>query len=144
TLGAFQNDATNLVGGGEPVRLQIARLTPEVFPTLGVGPLLGNTHGAGNATDERTAVLGYGLWRSHFGGDPGVLGRTVSLDGEPHVATAVMPPGFYFPNRGAQLWTPLRLTEEDYQQYGNNYLEAVGRLREGVSFEAARADLLGV
>jgi putative ABC transport system permease protein len=143
-LGAFQNDATNLVGGGEPQRLQIARLTPEVFPALGVAPLLGGVFGVGGADDERAAVLGYGLWQSRFGGDPTVLGKSVSLDGEPHVVVAVMPQSFYFPNRSTQLWTPLHLTEEDFQEYANNYLEAVGRLREGVTFEDARADLLGV
>ena len=141
-LGAFQNDATNLVGGGEPLRLQIARLTPEVFPALGVAPLLGGD--LGESDGERAAVLSYGLWQSRFGGDPGVLGTSVSLDGEPHVVVAVMPQSFSFPNRSAQLWTPLQLTEEDFQEYGNNYLEAVGRLREGVTFEEARADLLGV
>lgn len=145
SLGAFQNDATNLVGGSEPLRVQIARLDREVFPALGVQPLMGRFFGAeAGSADEPTAVLGYGLWQSRFGGDPGILGRTVSLDGEPHVVVGVMPRSFYFPNRSAQMWTPLRLTEEDYQQYGNNYLEAVGRLREGVTFEQARADLLGV
>jgi predicted permease len=144
-LGAFQNDAVNLVGVGEPLRIQLARLTPEVFPILGVAPLAGSLFGSpSSGAQERAVVLGHGLWQTRFGGDPGVLGRSVSLDGEPYVVVAVMPEGFYFPNRSAQLWTPLHLSEEEYQQYGNNYLEAVGRLRDGVAFEEALADLLGV
>jgi predicted permease len=93
------------------------------------------------ATDARTVVLSYGLWQARFGGDPGVPGRTVSLDGALHTVIGVMPAGFHFPGREAQLWTPLRFVEEDFVDRNNSYLEAAGRLAEGVTFERARADL---
>ncbi|HSJ16388.1 MAG TPA: ABC transporter permease, partial [Longimicrobiales bacterium] len=144
-LGAFRRDALNLVDGGEPARIAAAAVTPDVLPLLGVRPLLGTWLDADQSVaGGSTVVLGYGVWRSRFGGDPGVAGRVISLDGTPHVVVGVMPRGFHFPNREAQLWTALRFTEEDYAQRDNNSLEAVGRLAAGVSFGRARADLDGV
>ncbi|HSJ14416.1 MAG TPA: ABC transporter permease, partial [Longimicrobiales bacterium] len=141
-LGAFRRDALNLVDGGEPARIAAAAVTPDVLPLLGVRPLLGTWLEADeSAAGGSPVVLGYGVWRSRFGADPGVAGRVISLDGTPHVVVGVMPRGFHFPNREAQLWTALRFTEEDYAQRDNNYLEAVGRLAAGVSFGRARADL---
>lgn len=142
SLGAFLRDAVNLTGGGEPQRVSMAAVTPEVFPLLGVRPSFGVAFEAGTrAENARTVVLSHGLWQSRFGGDPGVLGRVVNLDGAPHVVTGVMPPTFHFPARETQLWMPLRLVEEDFADRGNNYLEAVGRLAGGVTLEQARADL---
>ena len=142
-MGAFERTAANLVGGGEPQRLALARLTDEVFPLLGVPAALGRVFGEGGAApdDERVAVLGHGLWQSRFGGDPRVLGRTIDLDGTSHVVVGVMPASFRFPDREAQLWTPLRLTEDDYADRFNNYLEGVARLAEGFTFDQAAADL---
>jgi predicted permease len=138
-LGAFMRDAVNLVDGGTPTRVSTAFVTREVLPLLGVRPLLG----ALPADDEtgRMVVLGHGLWQARFGGAGQVIGRTVSLNGVPHTVVGVMPAGFHFPSRDVQLWTPLRLVEADFEDRGNNYLEAVGRLAPGVSFERARADL---
>jgi predicted permease len=137
-MGAFANDAVNLVGGGEPRRLAIARVTPEVLPLLGVSPILGR---AFTGDDLSGAVISYGLWQSQFGGDAGILGRKVNLNGAPYTIQAVMPRGFYFPSREVQLWTLLALRAEDFENRANNYLEGVGRLRPGVTFEQARADL---
>jgi putative ABC transport system permease protein len=137
-MGAFANDAVNLVGGGEPRRLAIARVTPEVLPLLGVSPILGR---AFTGDDLSGAVISYGLWQSQFGGDAGILGRKVNLNGAPYTIQAVMPRGFYFPSREVQLWTLLALRVEDFENRANNYLEGVGRLRSGVTFEQARAEL---
>jgi putative ABC transport system permease protein len=140
SLGAFAVDAVNLVGGGEPRRLAISPLTPEVLPVLGVQPLLGRVFGPGEQ-DERTVVLSYGLWRSQFGGDPGVLGRTVNLNGAPFTVIGVMPRSFFFPSREYELWRVLTFSAEDYEDRGNSYIEGVGRLKPGVTFEQARAEL---
>ena len=142
SLGAFMRGAVNLVGEGDPQRVPSASVTTEVLPLLGVRPLLGALPAAADdATASRTVILGHDLWQSQFGGAAEVLGRVVSLDGAPHVVAAVMPPGFHFPSRDAELWIPLRLVEEDHADRANNYLEAVGRLGAGVSFDQARADL---
>ena len=142
-MGAFYRNAVNLVGGGDPQRLTIASMTPEVLPLLGIPAALGRVLDPtnGGEPDARTAVLGYGLWQSRFGGDPDVLGRTVNLNGVPFQVIGVMPPTFHFPSRDVQLWTPLVLREEDFADRTNTYLDGVGRLREGVTLEQARADL---
>jgi predicted permease len=139
-LGAFAGDAVNLVGGGEPRRLAITSATPEVLSLLGVSPALGRVFVSGNA-DDASAVISYGLWQSQFGGDPGVLGRTINLNGAPRTIIGVMPAAFYFPNRDVQMWTLLTLREEDFANRTNNYIEAVGRLKQGVTFEQTRAEL---
>jgi len=144
TLGAFTGIGVNLVeGGGDPQRLSGATVTGEVLPLLGVAPVLGRVFDSANGGggDVGTVVLSYGLWQSQFGGDRNVLGRSVTLNGAPYQVIGVMPPGFYFPSRETQLWTHLVLREEAYADRDDNYLEAVGRLKPGVTMSQARADL---
>jgi putative ABC transport system permease protein len=139
-FGAFAGDSLNLVGVGEPRRLEVTPVTSDVLPVLGVSPMLGRLFASGD--DDRTAVvLSYGLWQSQFGGDPGVLERTISLNGAPYSVIGVMPRGFYFPNRDTQLWTVLTFSEQNLASRDNSYIEGVGRLAPGVSFEQARAEL---
>ena len=140
-MGAFGTDAVNLVGGGEPRRLAITPVTPEVLPLLGVRPLLGRVFDSRNHDDISAAVISYGLWQSQFGGDAGVLGQKVNLNGAPYTIVGVMPPAFYFPGREVQMWTLLTFREEDFASRTNSYIEAVGRLEPGVTFEQARAEL---
>ena len=140
-MGAFAGDAVNLVGGGEPRRVPIARLTAEVFPLLGVAPVLGRAFESDGSADLNTAVISYGLWQSQFGGVPGILGQTVNLSGATHTIIGVMPRTFYFPTRDVQLWTPLTFRDEDLANRTNTYIEGVGRLKPGISFEHARAEL---
>jgi predicted permease len=140
-MGAFASNAVNLVGGGEPRRLSITPVTPEVLPLLGVRPALGRVFDANSNDDVNSVVISHGLWQSQFGGAAEVLGQKVSLDGAPYTIIGVMPPSFYFPTRGVQLWTLLTLREEDFENRTNSYLEAVGRLKPGVTFEESRAEL---
>jgi predicted permease len=141
-LGAFRRDAANVVGEGEPQRLEMALVTPEVLPLLGLSPILGRVFEPGNgAADARAVVLSHGLWQARFGGDRDILGRTVSLDGTPHTIIGVMPPAFHFPTREVQLWAPLQLVEEDFVDRNNTYIHGVGRMAPGVTFERALADL---
>ena len=139
-MGAFADAAVNLVGGGEPRRLAITPVTPEVLPLLGVKPALGRVFGSGDA-DRTAVVLSHGLWQSQFGGDPAVLGRNVNLDGVPYTIIGVMPPAFYFSSRDAQLWTLLTFRDEDFANRSNSYIQGIGRLKPGVTFEQARAEL---
>jgi len=139
-MGAFADSPVNLVGGGEPRRLAGTPVTPDVFPLLGVQPALGRVFGPGDQ-DLRSVVISHGLWQSQFGGDPAVVGRTINLDGAPYTIVGVMPATFYFPNRDKQLWTLLTFSEADLSSRTNSYIEAVGRLKPGVTFEQARAEL---
>jgi predicted permease len=140
-MGAFTGGTVNLVGGGEPRRLGTAQITAEVLPVLGVKPVLGRVFESGGPDDTSAAVISYGLWQSQFGGSPGVLGQKVNLSGAPYTIIGVMPRSFYFPDRGAQMWTLLTLQPDDFADRTNSYIEGVGRLKRGVTFERARAEL---
>jgi predicted permease len=141
-MGAFAGDSANLVGGGEPRRLSVAAVTAEVLSVLGVRPLLGRAFESSDA--ERSAIISYGLWQSQFGGDAGVIGRSIDLNGAPFTILGVMPPAFYFPGRQVQMWRHLTFRDEDFANRTNNYLEAVGRLKPGVTFEQARSELMTI
>lgn len=139
-MGAFASDAVNLVGAGEPLRVPISRVTPEVLPLLGVKPMIGRVFEPTDA-DARRVIVSYGLWQAQFGSDPAVLGRTITLSGADHAVIAVMPRGFFFSDRDVQMWTTLAFQPQDFENRGNNYIEGVGRLRSGVTFEQARTEL---
>jgi predicted permease len=139
-MGAYANDAVNLVGGGEPRRLAIARLNVEVLPLLGVSPALGRVF-EDSDSGSNVAVLGYGLWQSQFGGNASVLGQKISLNGDPYTVIGVMPRAFYFPARDTQLWTLLTFREEHFANRANNFTEGLARMKPGVPFERGKAEL---
>jgi predicted permease len=139
-MGAFAADAVNLVGVGEPRRLEITAVTPEVLPLLGVRPALGRVFEPGDE-DRAAVIISHGLWQSQFGSDPAVLSRTITLNGAPYTVIGVMPRDFYFPNRDIYMWRALTFREGDLANRNNNYIEAVGRLKPGVTFEQAGAEL---
>ncbi|HXO22231.1 MAG TPA: ABC transporter permease [Thermoanaerobaculia bacterium] len=142
-MGAFHGISVNLVGQGDPVRLEGSAVTADLFPLLGAWPLLGRlfTAAEDRAGTAGTLVLSYPLWQNDFGGDPRVLGRKVSLDGAPFVVIGVMPRDFHFPTRQALLWTPTQFGEDDFVERDNRYLQVVAKLRRGVSLGAARAEM---
>ena len=140
-MGAYFNNAANLVGGGEPRRIETARVTPELMPLVGVPAAVGRTIAPERGDSGATAVISHGLWQSHFGGDRNVVGRTLRLDGTPHTIIGVMPPTYRFPSRNVDVWTPLVLAGDDFAERNNNYLDVVARLAPGVTLEQARAEL---
>ena len=140
---AYTTASANVIGAGEPQRVDAGSVTADLFPTLGVQPLIGRRF---TADDDREgaagcAILSYRMWQSTFGGDAGVIGRRLVLDSEPFEIIGVMPPTFRFPAANVLLWTTLRLGEQAFQDRGNNFLESVARLRDGVSIEAVRTEL---
>lgn len=138
-MGAYWIRAANLVGAGDPRRLETVLATPEVLPLLGVSPFLGRVFTARDT--GQVALLSYAFWQSQFGGDRDVIGRSVRLDGVPHTVIGVMPALFQFPNRSIEVWTPLVLREENFEERNDNFLEVLARLRGGVSVEQARREL---
>jgi predicted permease len=144
--GAFTGAAVNMVGSGEPVRIDAYRTTPQVFTVLGVRPMMGRTFDttqAGSA-DASSLVLSWALWQTQFGGDPQILGKALRLDGTPYTVIGVMPRTFQFPDEGTRLWMPLIFRDDDFLDRGDTYIHAVGRLKDGVAFEQGRADLASV
>jgi putative ABC transport system permease protein len=143
SMGAYRISPYNLGGEGEPERVEAASFTADVFPILGVAPARGRLFGPEDDRPEApgTAVLSHALWQARFAGEAGVIGRQILLDGAPHVVIGVMPPGFQFPNRTIQLWTPMRFPESSFAYRTDNYIYGVARLRKGVSLERARAEM---
>jgi putative ABC transport system permease protein len=144
SLAAFQNSTFNLTGSGEPMRVRGARVNFNMFPLLGVGPLKGRTFTAEEDRPNvpRVLVISEGLWRDRFGADEGVIGRGVTIDDQPWTIVGVMPRTFLFPNTSTQAWTPIGFTDDQRRQYGSHYISAMGRLKPGVTVEAAREDQL--
>lgn len=140
-MGAYWSCAANLVGAGEPRRLETACVTPDLLPLMGVAPGIGRVFTAEDLKSGQFVVLSHALWQSQFGGAPGVVGTSVRLDGVPHTVAGVMPASFQFPNRSVEAWTPLVLREDDYTDRTDNYLYVVARLRPGVSIEQARQEM---
>lgn len=143
TMAAFQQTSVNLVGQSEPVRLEAAVVTGELFRMLGVQPVMGRFL---TAEDDRegapdTALLSYGLWQSAFGGSEQVVGQSLRLDGMNYTVVGVMPPDFYFPYRDTGLWVALRLESQDFEDRDNNFLQVLAKLAPGVSLEQARAEM---
>jgi predicted permease len=139
-----------LTGAGEPQRLDAARVSASLFPMLGINPALGR----GFSVDEevpgrdRVVMLSDGLWRTRFGADASIVGRTITLNDESYVITGVLPPQFRFPRLEQlfvmgitggrpQLWMPFAIRDAER---GENSFAAVAKLRAGVSAEQARAE----
>ncbi|HET9982955.1 MAG TPA: ABC transporter permease [Longimicrobiales bacterium] len=134
--------ATIVASDGAPIRVSGGLTTANAFALLGVGPALGRTYGAAEDVPNgpRVVVLSDGLWRSAFGGDAGIVGRTIRLDGRPAQVIGVMPPGFSTPEGPRDLWAPLALDPAAANRK-SHFLRAIGRLRPGVDAAAAGAEM---
>ncbi len=145
TLSLYDQTTVNLSGVGEARQLDAELVAPGFFRMLGVAPAIGRTLAP---EDDRPGAVGAALisddlWRSQFGGDPGVVGRTIRLDDRPFTIAGVMPPRFKGLSFGVDVWAPLGpfMTESSLQSRGSRWLGAVGRLKPGVSPQTAQADL---
>lgn len=140
-MAAYRYASLSLVGDGEPVRLDGLAVTASFFPLLDARPFLGRTFlpeedRPGGTT--HVVVLSHALWKSRFGGDPGVVGRRLRLEGNLFTVVGVMPAGFDFPS-GALLWIPL--VPGTNQNRADKWLDVLARLKPGVSLEQASSDL---
>lgn len=144
-IGAYSGGSFVLSGSKEPLRVEAASITADVFGVLGVAPQLGRIfwpeHESAGA--ERVAVIGHGLWQRVFGSDPGIAGRQIVLDEKTFTVVGVMPRGFEFPIQPVpvEVWTPLVLPADMSNLRGAHYLDLVGLLKAGITPAAARADL---
>ena len=136
-----------LTGFGDPQGLKSLGVSGNLFQVLGAAPLLGRTFVEEEQWDgrARVAVLSYGLWQSAFGGDPAIVGRTITLSGRAFDVVGVMPRTFFFPGRDVQLWTPFGYTAQRVLSSRRpHWLGVVARLRPGVSLDRAREDMNSV
>ncbi|HZP04534.1 MAG TPA: ABC transporter permease [Terracidiphilus sp.] len=148
SLGAFTGKTFLLSGGPTPENLAAARLTPSVFSTLGVEPLLGRVFS--QQEDEsraQVAVISCGLWTDRYRRDPRVIGTTIELDRKPYTIVGVMPQTFEFPLQvgrlnQAQLWVPMSLTVDELSEASAGFwgYQMVARLKDGVTLSQAAQD----
>ena len=141
-LAALAPGTVTITGHGDPREAAAYRVSGDFFSVLGVPPLLGRPLVRSDDVPNggRVIVLSEAFWRGTFGGDPQVVGQTVTVDGEPCTVASVMPASFNYP-AGAEAWVPLALPA-DFQ--GNNFLRLVGRMKPGVSLSQATSDLRAV
>jgi putative ABC transport system permease protein len=134
--------ATLDTGSGDAERVVSQRVTANLFPLLGVSPVLGRGLTAEDdaADTPDVVVLSYGAWQRRFGG-AGILGRQVRVGGRPVTIVGVMPAGFSFPGVTTEMWFPMAFSAEERQRFGSHYLSAIARMKPGVTIDAARADL---
>jgi putative ABC transport system permease protein len=145
-MGAMAGQSYNLTGAGEPIHLIGGRITASMMTTLGLAPILGRNFLPGEELpygQEQTAILGYGLWQSHFGGRPDVLGRTIQLNGRAFTLVGVMPAETGLPER-VQIFTPLGFTEYERRSFGSLFSHVLGRLKPAVTLATARAEMTAI
>ncbi len=144
-IAAFAERSYNLTGVGEPERLDGRRVSANLFDLLGAKPLLGRTFLAEeDKPGTKVVLLKEGLWKRRFGGDPGVVGKTVNLNGEPYTVLGVLPDGVQLPSFGKwrdQVWVPMGFTPEEAGERSSHYLQVVGRLKPGVKLEQGQAEM---
>jgi putative ABC transport system permease protein len=155
SLSAMSTGTANLTGTGEPERLQTARVSADFFETLGVRPALGRGFRAGEDSDghDRVVILTDGFWRRRFNSDPGIVGRTVTLDSAAQTVVGVLPASFRFPTASVldtgspaiekpELFKPITFSKNEMNELmGTFNYNVVARLKEGLSREGALAEL---
>ena len=147
-------DEKNLSGAGDPIQVKCHRVTANFFPLLGARAVLGraflpqddipnsNLQKEEPPEGQRVVILSYGIWQQRFGGDPGVIERTVQIDRQSYTVIGVMPPDFQFLNQPADLWIPIGLDPaKDYRAIFGRFLWVLARLRPGVTLQQAQEEM---
>ena len=144
-VSASADNEVTIRANGEAERDRADVIDSRYLPTLGIQPALGRNllpEEDSHPDGPRVVILGDAIWRRLFNADPTVLGRTLDVDGQPYTIVGVTPPGFKGLDGRAELFTPiLAAPENDINQAWSHYLTVVGRLKPGVSADAARADV---
>jgi putative ABC transport system permease protein len=144
-IAAYSSASATLLADDGPERVQGASVSWDLFPLLGVAPALGGgfTAEQDKPGADTAIVIAYGTWQRRFGGDPGVVGKSITLSGTPVTIVGVMPQGFYFPTRVAEYWRPIALNPANASR-GGHFLGVVARLKPGVSLAQAGAEMKAI
>jgi predicted permease len=142
SMGASTSEMFTLTGAGEPDAILGYQFSPDFFQVLGVPPLVGRTFAPeeDEPGKDHVVVLSYHLWGARFGGDPAVLGKSITLDGQSYTVIGVMPRTFQYP-QGVDLWTPLTIDPNYAKDRSIRWLRVMARMKSGVTFEQARTDM---
>jgi putative ABC transport system permease protein len=139
-----QDHEFNLTGYGEAVRLPGAMVSAELISLLGARPELGRTFRAGEdlVGQDNFVVLSHALWQRQFGGDAGIVGRVIELEGGGRQVVGVMPADFRFPSTKTELWIPLRNDARNTVAYwAGDFMPVIGRLHPDAKMDEARAEI---
>jgi len=145
-IGAWLETRVNLTGVAEPQRLSGMLVSDNLFRLLGVSPVIGRNFLPGEEEENATpvAILAHGFWQRRFGSDPGIVGRSIQLDGQGVTVLGIMPEYFNFPSKGIDLWMPLRMGPEQAGGRGDHYIRVIGRLRDGMERSQAQSDVQAI
>jgi putative ABC transport system permease protein len=146
SLALISTDSYTITGVPEAERVHGARVTASLMPLLGISPRLGRAFVPAEDADasNATAILGDGLWRRRYGADPGIVGRTITVDGVPRTVVGVMPPGAQLPGAApdaSELWLPVRFSPAERDNAISHNYRIVGRLAPGISVAQASGEL---
>ncbi|MEZ4413482.1 MAG: ABC transporter permease [Gemmatimonadales bacterium] len=143
SLAASSRASVVLQGTESTERLVANRVTANYFATLGLPPIIGRDFAPGDelAGASGVVLLSERFWRSRFGGDPAVVGASLRIDGQQRTVIGIIPASA---STSTQLWTPLVLAPERAEARDSHFLQVIGRLKPGVTLEAADADLKSV
>ena len=143
-IAAVSGRSLTLSDGDEPERFDGATVTWNMFPMLGIQPVLGRQIRADEDTPggARVVLLSHGVWQRRYASDPTIIGRAITVNGNAHTVIGVMPPKFQFPER-AQLWIPQVPIEHASPRTARS-LVVMARLKPGVSFDEGRRDIMAV
>jgi len=146
-MGAADYWSPNLTGIDSPEHIYGLKVTQNLFPMLGIDPMLGRLFVEGEDKEgaDHEVILSYGLWQRRFSGDQNVLGKQILLDGNAYVVVGVMPRGFQFAPfwANAELWVPNAFGARIHNRGGNS-LRIFARLNDGASLRQARAEIAGI
>ncbi len=144
-IAAYGNWSTNLTGEAEPQRVTALRMSANFFEMLGIRAAIGRALVPDDDTPGRpkVVVLSYGLWRRLFGSDPGIIGRKLTLSGDPYAIVGVLPREFVLPSQNAELFVPMVPEADPFRnnRSSTSFLRAFGRLKPGVTPQQAKEDL---
>ncbi|MGB2714089.1 MAG: ABC transporter permease [Vicinamibacterales bacterium] len=142
SMAAFTQPTVNLIGDGDPERIDGAFAEAALFDVLGVSPAAGSlfTRDHETAGKENVVLIGWGLWQRRFAGGE-AIGRTLDFDGRRMTIIGVMPAGFAFPSKSTEFWAPLAVPEAAKARRVGYFLQMVGRLKPGVTPAAAQSQM---
>jgi putative ABC transport system permease protein len=145
-LVAITQHSFDLTEGDQPERFSGYEASAGFFDALGVKALYGRTFTPeeGQPGNDQVVVLKNTLWQRRFGGDPNIVGRTITLNRKNFTVIGVMPEGFNFPFNGGELWAPMVFHPQAASNRGSHFLQAMGLLKAGVTLEQARDDLAAI
>ncbi len=141
-IGLYRQEAVNITGLAEPERIESLAVTDAVLPALGIEPVLGRrfTLQDDQPNQALTVMLTHGLWQRKFGGNPGIVGQSIRIDGEAYQVIGVLPASFRFLNSQPALLTPFRLNPKD-AFVGQFSYPTLAKLKPGVTIEQASTDV---